>query len=127
MNKWIIVLAVIASIQVSEAKSLGTSLYALRSGLLSNILAKELCSCVFVTGAFDRLGKDEALKRCIKRANLPLSEKLMNKLVKLVVVTPGSIEIKPKALGEVATLGKMKKATAVFDHEEPKNGCSLKF
>lgn len=127
MKTLTLILAMMGSIQVSEAKDLGSSLFALKSGLLSNILAKELCSCVYVTGAIERFGKDEALKRCLSRANLPLSEKLMNKLVKLIVLKEDALEIKPKFLGELATLGKMKKAYAKYDRANPRNGCSLEF
>ena len=115
------------SVQVTEAKELGSSLYALKSDLLSNILAKELCSCVYVTGAIERFGKDEALKRCLSRANLPLSEKLMNKLLKLIVLKQDAIVIKPKILSEVVTLMKIKKAYAKYDRTNPQNGCSLEF
>ena len=47
----------------TNAGAIGDAYYALNSSLLSNLLAKEMCSCLFVTGAVKRFGRDEALNK----------------------------------------------------------------
>jgi hypothetical protein len=113
----------------TSAKEIKTSLYALKSNLLPNILAKELCSCLFVTGAVQRLGKDQALETCLGRANLPIPENTLKKLVKLIIVDnkESFLLIKPKILSEVASITRMDPIRANWNKEKPQYGCMLDF
>ncbi|MBF0205299.1 MAG: serine hydrolase [Oligoflexia bacterium] len=98
-------------------------LYAIKSGLLSNMLAKELCSCHYVTGL--------PFSECRKRTQLP---SIVSKIVKVLSITDYSmgkghpifkIKIAPTVLSYLSVITKSPKAVANYDPLHPELGCML--
>jgi hypothetical protein len=105
---------------------------AVGSGVIANsylqgILAKELCSCTYVTRPGLPTATDtERLQSCFQRANLPLSPSLINLLMNTGNNEgPSEKEItsSPKFLGALLGLFQGHSAIAIF--EGPEKGCRL--
>jgi hypothetical protein len=109
---FIIALGLVAASSNSSAKEtfqqLGDFSYVLSKGILQGMLAKELCSCHYVTGL--------TLKACMEKSTLPeqafsiviIEDNLQSKTIS---VTP-KIPITPTA-------------RASFNLQEPRKGCRL--
>lgn len=124
--QWVLVVALLS--QTANAGMVGDAYFALNSSLLSNLLAKEMCSCIYVTGADQRFGAQNALKRCLLRGNLPLPLGVMNLVVKKgIQVKNDSVRVDPTLLSKVVTVGHDKTGFAVYDRTHPEYGCSLQF
>ena len=117
-----------ASPNLAQAKELDLiqeGSYAISSSLLQSILAKEMCSCVFVS----RLGGPHSslqirADKCLQRSQLPLSPRLIGKLLNEEINSrASSIGVTPKLLGAVLGLFQGRSALAVFEGE--KRGCRL--
>ena len=99
--------------------------YAISSSLLQSILAKEMCSCVFVSvvGGLSTPVQARA-EKCLQRSQLPLSPSLISKLLnEQVDERTSSISVTPKLLGAVLGLFQGRSALAVYEGE--KRGCRL--
>jgi hypothetical protein len=110
---------------IAGAKEVSTGVYALSSQLLPNILAKEICSCLYVSKTAQRLGKKEALRRCLARANLPLSPILLRQLLVFDLSLTGRVIVNPTPAAEVFTGTKVSSAAAIFDFSKPQYGCTI--
>jgi hypothetical protein len=121
---WIITGFFWLTLSTAGAKEISTGIYSIKSQLLPNILAKELCSCVFVSGAGQRLGKRRALNRCIERANLPISETLLKQLF-IIHAESDRIRVIPTVLAEVSSSGAVKPVHAIWNVKHPQYGCRL--
>ena len=86
----------------------------LSKGYLQGILAKEICSCHYVS--------ELPIKECLDRANLPMSLNLLNKLTRLTVDEKKEIlTVAPKVLGAILSIESAHSKEASFDGE----GCKL--
>jgi|GEM_PF-4194503 len=99
--------------------------YAISSSLLQSILAKEMCSCVFVSVVGGPSTPVQArAEKCLQRSQLPLSPSLISKLLnEQVDERTSSISVTPKLLGAVLGLFQGRSALAVYEGE--KRGCRL--
>ena len=96
---------------------------------LQAILAKELCSCTYVT----RPGPDQAtdqdrLKMCFERSNLPMSPGLLRALVGTETRIDDKsnmheVTSSPEFLGDVLSLFRGRQAVAVYEGDG--GGCRL--
>jgi hypothetical protein len=99
--------------------------YAISNDLLQGILAKEICSCVFVS----QVGGPGAsiatrTEKCLAKSQLPLSPALISTLLsRHVDANTKSLEIDPALVGSVFSLFQGGKAIARY--EGPKVGCRL--
>lgn len=86
--------------------------YGLRSGLIQSLLAKELCSCLYVA----RMPQ----KACEERSNLN------PRIMSFIVITPSerskSVVVRPK----FTTAPIQDMATATFRQDKPQLGCVLR-
>lgn len=103
---------------------------ALKTELLQSILAKELCTCMYVTrpGAgyapSQRQISENRMALCLERANLPITEGLLELITnKKIDDQDTSIEITPDLLGHFYGLFQGGKAKAKYEGE--KVGCRL--
>lgn len=105
---------------VELSKTLGDVAYALESGVLQTLVAKEMCSCYYVTG-FDR-------SSCVERSNL---DSKIEWLVDIhinnnqVVVTPKPLGALASVLGRLWNPGSLSAVTATWNAQEPQFGCSV--
>ena len=124
------VFLIVATVASSDAQAKQLDLvkqgsYAISSSLLQSILAKEMCSCVFVSvvGGPGTPVQTRADK-CLQRSQLPLSPSLISKLLnEQVDERTSSISVTPKLLGAVLGLFQGRSALAVYEGE--KRGCRL--
>ena len=107
-----------------EGKQLGVLIDTLDSRVLQGILAKEMCSCVFVDLAESNLSHTLRLKTCLQRGNLPLSETLL-KIIMSLRVDPERQRVisDPRLLVDVIGFEHFETATAQF--EKDRLGCVL--
>ncbi len=128
---WFFSLLVSVSVLVStsaQAKQLDLvkqGSYAISSSLLQSILAKEMCSCVFVSvvGGPSTQVRVRADK-CLQRSQLPLSPSFIGKLLnEQIDERASSISVTPKLLGAVLGLFQGRSALAVYEGD--KRGCRL--
>lgn len=98
---------------------------ALETGLIQGILAKEICTCVYVS----KVGGDNTpvakrMDKCLKRANLPMSLGTLNALVKMGPAEKAAgIVVKLKAPGKILSTFSARGAMAKFEGEGM--GCRL--
>lgn len=113
---------------LAEAKAISLvkqGSYAISSSFLQSILAKEMCSCVFVS----KVGGESAsleirAEKCVNRSQLPLSPDLLSLLLhEKIDPQASSIEVTPKVLG--ALLGLFQGHGALAIYEGDKVGCRL--
>ncbi len=91
---------------ISNAKEIGDGLYAMKTGILSSILAKEVCSCVYVSG----LKKNDCIARSnLSSAALSLSKISQRKSDHSIIVAAGT--------GPVTI--------ARYNPEQPQFGCRI--
>ncbi len=88
--------------------------YAVNSGLLSRMLAKEMCSCRYVTGL--------PIAECLKRTSLP--GPLVNSATVTDQVAAKSITAGPTVVSRLL-LGGGPSAQARFRTEQPQLGCVI--
>jgi hypothetical protein len=110
-----------------HAKTLNMGIYAMKSELLPNMLAKEICSCLYVTDVIHRYEPEKALEICLNRANLPVGVGIMKLLQRILIDTPNTVIVDPTLFSEMITWRKLPKAYAVYDDKNPQYGCSLNF
>jgi len=113
---------------MAQAKQLNEGIFAIRSEILGNLLAKELCSCLFVSGSYERFGKKDGLERCYAHASLPISETAVKALVEVTVVGENSVRVEAGPLAEALALKlDFPPAVAIYHKDQPQYGCSLVF
>ncbi|MBF0316110.1 MAG: serine hydrolase [Oligoflexia bacterium] len=113
----------INSMLASRPTAAKEALFAIKSGLLTKMMAKELCSCHFVVGL--------PLHECRLRSIFPPA---LSKIVKTVKVTDYSrgealpiykIKIAPTVLSYLTIVAKSPAAYARYYPEDPEKGCHL--
>lgn len=114
------------AVDAKEFRIMRTGIYALRTDMLMNAMAKELCSCVNVAG----LGKSgditAATEMCLERAQLPMTPGLIKALTGISVDPAAqSFEVDPTLLGALASLFQGSTARARYDLANPQFGCRL--
>ena len=99
--------------------------YAISTSLLQRILAKEICSCVFVSQVGGPNAPDSVrAQKCLERSELPLTPSLISALLhQHIDPKTKEIEITPKLLG--AVLGLFQGQSALAEYRGPKQGCAL--
>ncbi|MDH3283055.1 MAG: hypothetical protein OEQ18_18280 [Gammaproteobacteria bacterium] len=107
-------------------KVLRTGIYAVRTDMLMNALAKELCSCVNVA----EVGKGrpilEAVEICLERAQLPITPGIIKALTGTKVGPQAEyFEVDTTVLGAMVGLFQGSAAIAHYDPGRPQFGCSL--
>jgi hypothetical protein len=97
----------------------------LKMGILQGILAKELCTCVFVSEVGGpALDPKKRLDKCVERSNLPISDQIMSMMAGLKVLSePKAVFVKVKTIGSIVSLLSAENAMATY--EGPKIGCRL--
>jgi len=109
-----------------EFRIVRTGIYALRTDMLMNAMAKELCSCVNVAGLGKRGDLSAAVEMCLERAQLPMTPGLIKALTGINVDSAAqSFEVDPTLLGALASLFQGSTARARYDRAEPQFGCRL--
>ena len=106
-------------------KLLQTGSEAMSTNLLQNILAKEICSCVYVSqvgGPNSPL--NERVSKCLMRSQLPLSPQLLSLLVR-EKIDPNTrqFEVTDKVTGALLSL--FQGHHAVAKYFGPGEGCRL--
>lgn len=108
----------------AQAKQLGVLIDTLDSRVLQGILAKEMCSCVFVDLSETDLAKEDRLKQCLKRGNLPVSEIILKIIMSLQVDSENSRVISnPRLITDIIGLDHFD--TAIAQYEGRGKGCVL--
>ena len=90
------------------------SLYAMRSGLMASMVAKEFCSCRFITGL--------PLSECRERSHLPKSAL---RLLDIDDSKSLQLNVGPSVLGHVSVIAVSPSASAFLDPRHPEEGCRL--
>ena len=130
------VLLLILNTNSAEANKVNQAIFAVKSGLVSHLLAKELCSCVYVTGIFERLlpefgseekAKKEALHRCLIRASLPVPQTILDIIESSSAAEKDAIIVDPTLIADILTGTNLPTAVAIYHREAPQFGCSLVF
>jgi len=99
--------------------------FVISNDLLQNLLAKEICSCVYVA----QVGGPQMpiLKRaqlCLEHSQLPMSPGLLNVLLnESLAPDTQSVEVSPQLVG--AVLGLFQGEGARAQYRGPKVGCTL--
>lgn len=107
-------------------KQLEDARYAIKSSLLMGIVAKELCSCVYVTGAYKRLGIKKAARLCEKRANLPVSPLILKQFIRIKWDEKKlNIKVTPKALGTIIGEFRPYGVISQYAGDSSRFGCNL--
>lgn len=122
----VLLAAATTGVDAKEFRIIRTGIYALRTDMLMNGMAKELCSCVNVTG----LGKGGditvATEMCLERTQLPMTPGLIKALTGISVDPAAqSFEVDPTLLGALASLFQGSSARARYDLANPQFGCRL--
>lgn len=125
------ILALIFSLAFSanskQLKQLSDLSYMLRKEILVNATAKELCSCVYNTGAYKRYGEKEALTRCYARSKIPIPESILAVMLKVTSDKKNySVKARPRLLAQLLTLFRSGKSRAYYNTKQPQFGCRLK-
>lgn len=99
--------------------------YLIKEDILQGLLAKELCTCVNLNqlgGASATV--EQRLEICLERANLPLSQSMLEKLTNTKLTRdPRGVEISPTMVSRLLTLFQGSAAKATY--EGPERGCRL--
>jgi hypothetical protein len=96
-----------------EHFSFSDMIYAIRSGLLASMIAKEFCSCRYVTKI--------SIEECEAESHIPLfAFKLFH-----INDTNSRVEVTPSALDYLSIVGITQSAYALFDPLHPEEGCRL--
>ena len=122
------VLSVVISLLIlpsAHAAKVRLGSYAISSDLLQSILAKELCSCVYVVQpGGSELNDMQRLELCLEDSSLPMSRDFVEKLVN-IKLDPNQEEfiVTPQILGSI--LGLFRGSQAVAKYLGPDEGCRL--
>lgn len=115
MKKLVLLALLLVSPAPAFAKDKIASLkYVVKTGILSHVLAKEMCTCRFVSGL--------PLKECLRRAHTGIPSMILNGLVK---VKEGNNQIEVFGSGKGDDTPEHKYARAVYRANQPRFGCKL--
>lgn len=127
----------------SEAKGVGKKVhmfsFMLKNGVLQSLLAKEICSCVFVTkldvGHYDLTDEEKEpyrVKECMKRSNIPIPEGVLKVVVNSEIQKDTEKNTTELSFSRTRILGSLvawrvssKDRTATAAYYGPGQGCRL--
>ncbi len=127
----------------SEAKEMKKKVhmfsFMLKNGVLQSLLAKEICSCVFVTkldiGHFDLTDEEKEpyrVKECLKRSNIPIPEGVLKIAVNSEIQKDTENNSTELSFSRTRVLGSLiawrvssKDRTATAAYYGPGQGCRL--
>lgn len=89
--KTILFAVLIATAPATFAKNIKMGSQVIAKGYLQALLAKEVCTCHFVTGL--------EVRQCLERANLPISQTQLKILLSMVVVNGHDVKVSPTPVG----------------------------
>lgn len=108
-------LTLAAPIPQAHGKKLKDLKFSFRSGLLTHIIAKELCSCMFVS--------HQPRQTCLDHSNLPIPELIVKHHL---VITDDPLQMEVTVTNNTSTITrKDPNAKAVFRKDKPLQGCHL--